>query len=154
MGDVSIRLVGSGDPDLLKLLAVHKDYAMAHTPAGSGHAVAPETAATELLCYWLALKNREAVGCIGLQMLGKDHAELKSLHVLATHREQGIADRLLETLEEEARRSGAQKLSLETGKSEGFAASRHFYARRGFRPCPPFGPYLQDPFSYCMSKKL
>ena len=76
------------------------------------------------------------------------------MHVRETHRSRGAAQALLARLVEEARRSGLATLTLETGRSAGFAPSRRFYERAGFSPCPPFGPYASDPFSFCMSRAL
>jgi putative acetyltransferase len=45
-------------------------------------------------------------------------------------------------------------VSLETGTMEGFAAARALYARFGFRPCPPFCDYRDDPNSLCMTLDL
>jgi len=35
-----------------------------------------------------------------------------------------------------------------------FAPARRLYARAGFMPCSPFGPYIEDPNSVFMTKVL
>ncbi len=55
---------------------------------------------------------------------------------------------------EEARRRAYRRISLETGSSEAFAPARTLYARQGFRPCGPFGGYVEDPFSFFMTREL
>ena len=147
--------VESRDPRLHTLIATHQSYAARHTPAGSGHAVAPDSDEVTDVRYWLAVDgDGKALGCIGLKMLSVDHGELKTMHVLEQHRGKGIADALLERLRTEAEALGLNRLSLETGKGDGFAASRRFYARCGFEPCEAFGPYVNDPFSYCMTRPV
>jgi putative acetyltransferase len=42
---------------------------------------------------------------------------------------------------------GYQRLSLETGSSDAFAAATRLYERFGFVTCEPFGDYKRDPFS-------
>jgi len=159
---LKIETAATGDPDLADLVRRHKDHALAHTPPGSGHAVAPEALAAATVAglgYWLARLDGAAVGCIALQAIAPDHGEIKTMHVVAARRGQGLADALLSELETAAKARGMVRLSLETGQPrqdgpDGFAAARAFYARRGYAPCPPFGPYVDDPFSYCMTKTL
>ena len=106
------------------------------------------------LSYFIARIGGEAAGCAAFKEIAPGHGELKTLHVAPAHRGRGIGLRLIIKLEEAARQRGLIRLSLETGRSEGFAASRRLYQRCGFASCPPFGVYADDPFSYCMTKSL
>ena len=149
-----IEEVSNEDPRLKKLMRRHKAYAAAHTPSGSGHALEPGGPEAASLRYWLVLERGVAVGCVGLKLLEPGHGEVKGMHVIPEFRGTGAADRLIDSLESAAGAMGLQTLSLETGKSEGFAAARRFYSRHGFDPCEPFGVYVSDPFSFCMTKDL
>ena len=82
------------------------------------------------------------------------HAEIKSMHVLAEARGRGLSKAMLNHLVAEARADGFTRLSLETGVQPGFAAARALYARAGFRDCPPFEGYREDPNSVFMTKVL
>jgi putative acetyltransferase len=42
-------------------------------------------------------------------------------------------------------------LSLETGSSADFAPALALYEAHGFEYCPPFGDYVEDPFSRFMT---
>lgn len=106
------------------------------------------------MTYWLALADNKAAGCIGLAPLESKHFEVKTLHVLDAFRGYGIAIKLLHTLIDHAKQNGARAVSLETGSSPGFAASRQLYEKLGFVQCEKFGDYVNDPFSYCMRKIL
>lgn len=154
MSNLRIEEVGTDDPRLLALIALHKDAMAALTPPNSGHAIDPAGPDLSTLRYWLAIDDGTAAGCIGLSGLDTGHAEIKTMHVLTAHRGKGIARALLDVLEAEAWRAGITRLSLETGKSDGFRASRSLYERAGFEACASFGAYVGDPFSYCMTKAL
>ena len=136
------------------LIDIHSAYCAEHTPAGSGHAVNATTPDLSDMRYWVATIKGDPVGCIGMKSIADRHAEIKTMHVLQTSRGAGVGKELLSTLIEKAQSAGFSRLSLETGKSEGFAASRRLYKRLGFQACPPFGNYTDDPFSYCMTREL
>ncbi|MEM8713507.1 MAG: GNAT family N-acetyltransferase [Planctomycetota bacterium] len=162
MGDITITNARSDDPDLLGLIARHRDFCVAHTPTGSGHAIDPEEVSSfaeasvpgEDVRYWLARSGEHIVGCIGLRAMDSAHAEIKTLHVLPEARGRRIGERLIEKVLNVAKGAGVKRLSLETGRSDGFAPSRALYAKMNFDPCEPFGAYVGDPFSYCMSKEI
>lgn len=143
-----------GDPRLEELLKIHAEYCAQHTPAGSGHAIAPGVIHVASVWFWLAFLGSKPVGSIGLSALDDGHGEIKSLHVLAAARRYGLGKMLLVWTLDEAARLGMSKVSLETGKGDGFSASRKLYRKRGFSDCKPFGNYRADPFSHCMTISL
>jgi hypothetical protein len=53
-----------------------------------------------------------------------------------------------------ARQMGLSRLSLETGSWPYFAPARELYSRHGLVECPPFGRYIADPNSVCMTLNL
>lgn len=142
------------DERLRALIDAHKAFCLEHTPTGCGYALTSETAGLEDIRFWLAVDDGQAVGCIGLKPAGPGHAEVKTLHVRAVARGEGIGAALVRHVIATARAQRMARLSLETGSSEGFAASRRLYERMGFDPCAPFGAYASDPFSYCMTMAL
>jgi len=151
---MQVLKVSRGDPRVQALISQQKAFAEAHTPPNSGHAVEVGSDAIEAVTYWLAVDGDEGVGCIGLKALDEKAGEIKTMHVLESQRGRGIAQALMHALTDEAQKLGLSVLKLETGKSEGFAASRRFYEKAGFDYCEPFGPYRADPFSVCMSREL
>jgi putative acetyltransferase len=142
------------DARVRQLIEEHLRYCAAHTPRGSGHAVDTSAATTTGIRYFVALASETPLGCIGLRPLSQKDAELKTMHVLAAARGQGTGERLVHRLVDTARREGFERLFLETGSSDGFAASRRLYLRTGFEACEAFGDYAEDPFSYCMTRRL
>jgi putative acetyltransferase len=154
MGTVTVTETASTDADLIGLIDTHAQYCAKHTPSGSGHAVATNASNLTTIRYWTAYLGRQAVGCIGLSQINHTHAEIKTMHVLSSARGGGIGITLINRLLAEAKSSGFDRVSLETGRSDGFAASRALYKKAGFIPCEPFGDYADDPFSYCMTMQL
>ena len=142
------------DPCLNAILATHEAFAVAHTPEDSGHAIAPGEALPVSLEFHVARVAGEAVGCVGLMAIGPAHGEIKSMHVVRASRGCGVGAALIQAVLSSAVQRGFAKVSLETGRGEGFAASRRLYSRLGFAECPPFGAYREDPFSVCMTRDV
>lgn len=84
---------------------------------------------------WLAEEDGCAVGCIALRRLvGKERCgEIKRLYVRPEFRGMGLAERLLEALEEYARNCGYQRLYLDTAAD--MKAAARFYEKKGFELC-------------------
>lgn len=142
-------------PDVAGLLEAHGRFTAEHSPPGTCHRLDAHGLARPEITFWTARDETGAVlGCIALKALGEGRGEIKSMHVAADRRGKGVARALVQAVIDEARGRGYTWLGLETGRSDGFAPSRALYARMGFEPCPPFGDYLPDTFSYCMSRTL
>ena len=152
LGSVSIVEVPITDPNLLRLVGIHHEYCVAQTPKSSGHALRPSSSALKGIRFFAALEHDVAIGCIGLTLIAPGHGEIKTMHVLTEARGKRIGSALLSFALQEARKMGCSRVSLETGKSDGFAASVRFYQGHGFLPCPPYGAYVDDPFSLCMTR--
>ena len=89
-----------------------------------------------------------------LQRIGVDHGELKSMHVREDLRGRGLAEAVLVRLLDEARSSGMQRVSLETGSQGVFKPARAFYRRHGFSECAPYEGYVEDANSVFMTREL
>ncbi len=95
-----------------------------------------------------------ALGVGAIKALSEAHAELKSMHTRAESRGRGVAGLILQALLDHARASGFGRVSLETGSAAEFQAARRLYEREGFRYCPPFGSYTEDPLSVYMTMDI
>ena len=103
---------------------------------------------------WSAWDGPDLAGCSALKELDKHHGEVKSMRTTYAHQRKGVASRMLEHILLEAKRREYWRLSLETGSMPYFEPARKLYASFGFRFCPPFGDYIQDPNSVFMTKEL
>lgn len=99
-------------------------------------------------------KDGELLAVGALKRLSDDHSEIKSMHVAQAARGRGLGQAILEHLVDAARRSGARRVSLETGSMPAFAAARALYARAGFVVCEPFGSYSPSRHSTFMTLAL
>jgi putative acetyltransferase len=152
--DVEIRVDDLRGPEIAALLERHLEHAARHSPRESIHALDLEALRAPGITFWSAWAGGELLGCAALRTLADDHGEIKSMHTAAAHRGKGVGARLVTHLLAEARARGYRRVSLETGTMDGFAAARALYERFGFRPCPPFGDYREDPNSVCMTLEL
>jgi putative acetyltransferase len=141
-------------PEIAALLRAHLDHAARHSPPESIHALDLDRLRAPEITFWSAWFSGALVGCGALKELAPDHGEIKSMHTDAAHRGKGVAARLLAHILEEAKARSYRRVSLETGTMEGFAPARALYSRFGFRECPPFAQYREDPNSVCMTLEL
>ena len=148
---VAIAVESPLSPDLDLLFTRHVQAMHADTPPESIHML-PRGELVSPDIVFLVMRDRgEPVGMGALKRLSGDHAEIKSMHVLAERRGEGLSRRMLEALVAQARAGGFARLSLETGAQPSFVAARRLYGRAGFAECPPFGSYRPDPNSVFMT---
>jgi putative acetyltransferase len=153
----SVPIIAKADPRsdaAIALLKRHAAFTRQHSPPGACYTFDAEELAAAEVTFWMAYINGEPAGCAALLLRETAFAELKSLHVLDSARGAGVGRALLDHVINAARSAGFARIGLETGRSDGFAASRRLYERAGFKPCPAFPPYPEDSFSYCMMRSL
>lgn len=143
-------------PDVTALLKRHLAFTAEASPEGTCFALDVDGLKADGVTFWTARHDGVVLGCVAVKAghLEPDHGEIKSLHCAAEARGRGVGAALITTLLEHGRGSGLTRLSLETGRSEGFAPSRRLYEAMGFESCPAFGPYEDDTFSFCMTRAV
>lgn len=142
------------DPGMADLLATHLATMHGNTPAEFVFALDIDALREPTITLFGLRDGDELIGCGALAVIDGDHAEIKSMHVRAIRRGQGLADRLVEAIESHAQERGIERLSLETGATDEFAAARALYRRHGYAPCEPFGRYEANPHSAFFTKRL
>lgn len=135
------------DPALAVFLQEHLDDMEPTSPPESRHALDLSGLQQPHVRLWTATDAGVIVGTVALAALEPGHEELKSMRTDPLRRGQGIGALLLDAALADARARGVQRVSLETGSMDFFAPARRLYERAGFRPCPPFGHYTDDPNS-------
>lgn len=78
--------------------------------------------------------------------------ELKRMFVREGHRGAGIADALLDDVEQAARATGAPRVVIHTGDRQ--VAALRFYERHGYTPIDVYWPYQDVTYSLCFEKRL
>lgn len=141
-------------PAVVALLRDHVRRAGEASPACAVHAHDVERLKGPDITFWTVWEGEGLMGCGALKSLGTSHCEIKSMRTADAFLRRGVGAAVLEHILSEARSRGFSQISLETGNNEPFAAARALYRRFGFEDCPPFGDYVDDGFSMCMTRKL
>jgi len=147
---VTVRPVAELTPEVLDVMDAHRRHSAEHYPSESDYSLSVEDHFREGFQLFSAWMGAQCVGIIGLRAMDAVNAELKSMHVLETVRGAGVGRKLLDEILVQSRRFGYAKLWLETGTRPASAAARRLYAQAGFRKCPPFEGYAEDPESVFM----
>lgn len=140
--------------DLALLFRRHTADMHADTPPESIHMLPREALEHPAVGFFVLRDHGRPLAMGAVKRIAAGHGEIKSMHVLAEARGRGFARRMLAALMDYARAEGMARLSLETGIQPTFVAARALYTRAGFRECPPFGDYAEDPNSVFMTMVL
>ena len=151
---MDLRLDDLRHPDVIALLQEHLDWMHRTSPPESVHALDLDALRQPDIAFWTLWDGEALAGCGALRALDATHGEVKSMRTAQTHLRRGVAATMLDHILAEARRRGYARISLETGSMDYFAPAHALYARAGFRPCAPFGDYVEDPNSVFMTRAL
>jgi GNAT superfamily N-acetyltransferase len=102
--------------------------------------------------FLVGRENGEPVACGGLCRYDETTAEIRRMYVAPAARGRGLGRLVLAALEDEARALGYAFVRLETGSAQPEAI--RLYASSGFEPIPRYGPFVDDPRSVCLEKRL
>ncbi|MEO0424058.1 MAG: GNAT family N-acetyltransferase [Pseudomonadota bacterium] len=140
--------------DVQQLIAEHLQGMQGNSPPGHVNALAINALRTPNITFWTAWLEGALCGCGALKQLRPDAGEVKSMRTRPQYLRRGVAQRVLDTMTDEAQRRGYRALYLETGTGEAFEAAHGFYLRNGFTWCASFGEYTATDFNVFMVKHL
>ena len=135
------------NPKVNELLNKHFIELRSVSPAGSTHVLDIAGLKDQSIKFWSLWENNEIIGCGALKFLEKNHGEFKSIRVTDKFRKAGFGEKIIDHLIEEAKKLEISKLSIETGAGEFFLPARKLFSKFGFKACPPFAHYKEDPNS-------
>ena len=135
------------DPQVNELLTKHFIELRSVSPEGSTHVLDIPGLKDPSIKFWSLWENNKLVGCGALKFLEKNHGEFKSIRVADEFKKRGAGERIINHLIEEAKKLKISKLSIETGAGEFFLPARKLFSKFGFKKCPPFAHYKDDPNS-------
>ena len=141
-------------PQVAALLRLHLEEMHGWSPPESVHAMPIERLRATDVTFYSAWDGAALAGFGALKQIDARHGELKSMRVHPDYRGLGMGQAILDHLLAEARARGYTRVSLETGRPEPFLPARRLYEANGFVQCPPFGTYVADDFSICMTRTL
>lgn len=140
--------------DVRALLEQHLAFADSESPPEDVHALDVAALTGPGITFVSCRESGRLLGVGALQSLDGRHGELKSMHTAATARGRGVGAAVLAHLVGLARDRGFERLSLETGTTDGFAPARRLYARHGFVACGPFAGYGPSSYSTFLTLDL
>jgi putative acetyltransferase len=140
--------------EVAALLRLHLDEMHRWSPACKVHALPLERLREPDVAFWSAWDGERLAAVGALKELGNARGELKSMRAAPEYRGKRAGEAILLHLMDQARSRGIAWLGLETGRPEPFVPARRLYEKHGFAECPPFGDYVSDEFSLCMSRTL
>lgn len=139
---------------VLALLQLHLDEMHQWSPPESVHAMPADRLRRPDVAFFCAWDGDVLAGCGAIKHLDARHGELKSMRAAPAYRGRGVGRAILAHLLAEARRRGYARVSLETGRPEAFQPAQDLYRAHGFVECAPFGDYVANDFSICMTLAL
>jgi len=107
---------------------------------------------SEEVAFFVVREAGVAAGCGGVQIYGSEYGELKRMYIRPAFRGRGLGKKMLVHLTDYARRHGIRVLRLETGIYQKEAIG--LYEVSGFHRVAPFGPYIEDPLSLFLEKRI
>ena len=141
-------------PVVEELLELHAADMRSNSPEGDCHFLPIDELRDQSVTVWSAWVGQQLAGCGAMQELDERHGEVKSMRTAPDHLERGVGRAILDHIVDVARRRCYERLSLETGAGESFAAAVRLYERSGFRACGPFGSYVDNGFSRFYTRRL
>jgi GNAT superfamily N-acetyltransferase len=151
---VEIRRADIASPVVQELIAaLNAELSKLYREPGANHfRLDPAEVAEGQGAFLVAYAGEQPVGCGAVRRNDAETAEIKRMYVVPTARSGGVARRVLDQLEVEARRLGVARVVLETGIRNPDALA--LYQRAGYAEIPLFGEYIGSPLSVCMAKDL
>ncbi len=140
--------------ELGQILKAHWLFCTSSTPIEHVYALDASKLFLPDITVFGARIDGELVGVGAMRRLDTEHAELKSMHILAKSRGLGVGKAIVAHIEEFARRSGIERMSLETGTNEAFRPARELYKSLGYQSCDAFGDYVLSEDNMCMTKSI
>jgi putative acetyltransferase len=142
-------------PEASALVHELEDHLAARYPAESRHGFSVQQLIDQGVTFFVLRSDGRPAGCGGILLVHDEdepYGEIKRMYVRDEFRGCGFGRRILDRLAQRARANGIVLLRLETGIDQVEAIG--LYESIGFRHCPPFGPYRDDPLSPCYELRL
>lgn len=141
-------------PEIQQLLNAHLADAYDNSPSDSVFALDISELLKPEITFWTIWQGKQLLGCGALKQLSKTHGEIKSMRTDENALGRGVGSAMLTHIIEQSKLHGHERLSLETGENEPYAAARALYSKFGFEICGPFADYKLNAFSVFMTREL
>jgi putative acetyltransferase len=148
---MNIRLESPRADGVPELVAELDAYLASLYPPESNHFLDLEQLARPEIRFFVARRDGAAVAC-GALRVADGYGEVKRMYVDPKARGTGLGRAILAAIEAQATEERIPILKLETGIHQAEALA--LYRSAGYRDCPPFGEYREDPLSLFLEKAL
>ena len=108
------------EPQVNELLTKHFIELRSVSPPGSTHVLDIPGLKDPTIRFWSLWDGENIVGCGALKLLEKDHGEFKSIRVANKFRKNGMGEKIISHLIDQAKQIGIKKISIETGSGKFF----------------------------------
>jgi len=152
MTEITLRIESPLQADVVRLIEALDVYQAGLYPSESKHFLGVEARAAPGVRFFVARRDGRALGCGALRIDPAGYGEVKRMFVSPEARGLKLGRRLLDRIEEEARREGLGRIRLETGIHQPEALG--LYRSAGYVERDAFGEYSPDPLSVFMEKSL
>jgi putative acetyltransferase len=152
MSEITLRVESPRQPDVVRLIEALDVYQSGLYPAESNHFLDLDALAGPDMRFFVARQAGQAVGCGAIRIDPAGYGEVKRMFVSTEARGLKLGRRILDRIEEEARREGLACLRLETGIHQPEALG--LYRSAGYVERDAFGDYSPDPLSVFMEKRF
>jgi putative acetyltransferase len=152
--EIAITVEESLTDELAQVLQAHWLFCTTSTPIEHVYALDASKLFNPDITVFGARIAGELVGVGAMRKLDQHHAELKSMHTLAKSRGLGVGKAMVAHIEDFARSSRINRMSLETGTNEEFRPARELYKSLGYNSCDAFGDYVLSEDNMCMTKLI
>ncbi|BDD12277.1 N-acetyltransferase (plasmid) [Fulvitalea axinellae] len=145
---------------LLRTESTHEDFVslVRHLDAelaiknGDNHDFFAQYNKIDTLQHVVVVYNPEGqpVSCGAIKPFDENSVEVKRMYTLTEHRGKGYAGVVLNNLEQWASELGYERCVLET--SADFHEAIGLYQKKGYKPIPKYGQYIEVESSRCFQK--
>ncbi len=149
---VTIAIESPLQDDIRVLIHELNEALLALTPPEHCYHLTVEQMAGADTTLFIAREDGVAIACGALKRHGEGIGEVKRMYTVPTHQGRGLGGRILNEIENLARRDGLSRLVLETGDRH--PAAWRVYERGGFHRCGPVLDYPDSSWSVFYEKEL
>lgn len=140
--------------EIQELLRLHAEGMLSNSPEGACHFLERAGLKGPHITVWSIWSLDGLAGCGALREIDRHHGEVKSMRTAPDHLGSGVGRTLLTHIVRTAKERSYERLSLETGSGDAFAAAVHVYEKFGFEQCEAFDGYADNEFSQFFTLSL
>jgi putative acetyltransferase len=140
--------------DVRAMLAQHFAEMRAGSPPEACHVLPIEGLKDPSIRFFTLREDGALLGCGALKRLDPGHGEVKSMRTADAALGRGVGKAVLDHLLRTARDEGMNRISLETGSTEQFAAANRLYGKNGFERTGAFGDYADTAWTNFYTREI